>query len=164
MLRNWIVVCAGNLVGAAGWRCSSTLRAPESSNGGRLGQQALRVVAAKSALPVETAFFKGVLCNVLVCMAIWMAAAAAASSTRQSRSMPPIAAFVALGFEHSIANMFFFPLAMLLDPQHALAIARAMLGQPGPGHRGQPRRWQRAGGGVYWVIYEREASTTALPP
>jgi formate/nitrite transporter len=66
-------------------------------------------------MPFWAAFFKGVLCNVLVCMAIWMALAGRSVVDRAVAIVFPISAFVAAGFEHSVANMYFIPLAMLLE-------------------------------------------------
>jgi formate/nitrite transporter len=65
-------------------------------------------------MPFWTAFFKGVLCNVLVCMAVWMALAGRSVIDKVVAIVFPISAFVAAGFEHSIANMYIIPLAMLL--------------------------------------------------
>jgi formate transporter len=156
VLRNWLIVCAGNFVGAAGLALLVYWSRTASLNGGLFGQTALEIVAAKSALPAEVAFFKGVLCNVLVCMAIWMAAAGRSVVDKAVAIVPPIAAFVALGFEHSIANMFFFPLAMLLDPAHAAAIGVAMLANLGPVIAGNLVGGSVLVAGVYWVIYERD--------
>ena len=77
--------------------------------------QAIEIAAAKTALPFGEAFFRGVLCNVLVCMAVWMAMAGRSVMDKAVAIVPPVAAFVAAGFEHSIANMYWFPLAMLLQ-------------------------------------------------
>ena len=66
-------------------------------------------------MPFWTAFFKGILCNVLVCMAVWMALAGRSVVDKAVAIVFPISAFVAAGFEHSVANMYFFPLAMLLQ-------------------------------------------------
>ena len=71
----------------------------------------------KVELSVQAAFFRGVLCNLLVCMAVWMALAGHSVIGKVVVIVFPITAFVAAGFEHSIANMYFIPLAMLLDPQ-----------------------------------------------
>ena len=102
------------------------------------------------------AFFKGVLCNVLVCMAVWMAAAGRSVVDKAVAIVPPIAAFVALGFEHSIANMFFFAFAMLLDPARAGEIGIAMLANLGPVIAGNLVGGSVLVAGIYWVIYERD--------
>ena len=156
VLRNWVVVCAGNFVGAAGLALLVWLARTDDLDGGRLGAQALALVAAKSALPPLVAFFKGVLCNVLVCMAVWMAAAGRSVVDKAVAIVPPIAAFVALGFEHSIANMFFFAFAMLLDPARAGEIGIAMLANLGPVIAGNLVGGSVLVAGIYWVIYERD--------
>ena len=84
-------------------------------NNGAIAQEYLRIASAKVAMPFWTAFFKGILCNVLVCMAVWMALAGRSVIDKAVAIVFPISAFVAAGFEHSIANMFFIPLAMLLQ-------------------------------------------------
>jgi formate/nitrite transporter len=84
-------------------------------NGGAIGMTYLQIAAAKSSLPFWEAFFRGVLCNVLVCMAVWMSLAGRSVMDKFIAIVFPISAFVAAGFEHSIANMYFLPLAMLLQ-------------------------------------------------
>ena len=84
-------------------------------NNGAIAQEYLRIAAAKVTMPFWTAFFKGILCNVLVCMAVWMAFAGRSVIDKAVAIVFPISAFVAAGFEHSVANMYFIPLAMLLQ-------------------------------------------------
>lgn len=115
LLRNWTIVCAGNFIGAAGLALLVFLSRHPEMNNGAIGQEYLRIAAAKVAMPFWTAFFKGILCNVLVCMAVWMAFAGRSVTDKAVAIVFPISAFVAAGFEHSIANMFFIPLAMLLQ-------------------------------------------------
>jgi formate transporter len=113
VLRNWVIVCAANFVGAAGLAALVVLSGHLGMNGGAVATQAVKIAAAKAALPAAEAFFRGVLCNVLVCMAVWMAFAGRSVVDRTIAIVFPISAFVAAGFEHSIANMYFFPVAML---------------------------------------------------
>jgi formate/nitrite transporter len=115
VLRNWAVVCTGNFIGAAGLALLVFLSGHPEMNDGAIAEQYLKIAAAKCAMPFWTAFFKGVLCNVLVCMAVWMAIAGRSVIDKAVAIIFPISAFVAAGFEHSIANMFFIPLAMLLQ-------------------------------------------------
>lgn len=115
LLRNWMIVCVGNFIGAAGLALIVVLSRHPDMNNGAIAQQYLAIAAAKIALPFWVAFFKGVLCNVLVCMAIWMALAGRSVVDRAVAIVFPISAFVAAGFEHSVANMYFIPLAMLLE-------------------------------------------------
>ncbi len=115
LLRNWAIVCVGNFIGATGLALLVFLsHHPEMNNGG-IAQEYIRIAAAKVVMPFWTAFFKGILCNVLVCMAVWMALAGRSVIDKAVVIVFPISAFVAAGFEHSIANMFIIPLAMLLQ-------------------------------------------------
>jgi formate/nitrite transporter len=75
----------------------------------------VKVAAAKVALPFWEAFFKGVLCNLLVCLAVWMAMAGRGVTDKILAVVLPISAFVAAGFEHCVANMFIIPLGILLS-------------------------------------------------
>lgn len=115
LLRNWAIVCIGNFIGAAGLALLVFLSRHPEMNNGVIGQQYLEIAAAKVTMPFWTAFFKGVLCNVLVCMAVWMALAGRSVIDKAVAIVFPISAFVAAGFEHSVANMYLIPLAMLLE-------------------------------------------------
>jgi formate transporter len=121
VLRNWAVVSVANFVGAAGLALLVYLSGHWEMNGGAVGATYLKIVAAKAALTPSRAFFLGVLCNILVCMAVWMALAGRSVVDKFIAIVFPISAFVAAGFEHSIANMYFFPLALLLK-WHGLAL------------------------------------------
>ncbi len=123
VLRNWAIVCGGNFVGAAGLALLVFLSGHPEMNGGAIAQQYVKVAEAKLALPFWTAFFRGILCNVLVCMAVWMALAGRSVVDKAVAIVFPISAFVAAGFEHSIANMYIIPLAMLLQPGDAITLA-----------------------------------------
>lgn len=117
LFRNWIVVYLANFVGAFGlvllvvwsqhWRMNSEL----------VGVTALKIAAAKTALPFWEAFFKGILCNILVCLAVWLALAGRSVVDKIFAIVFPISAFVAAGFEHSVANMYFIPLGIFLKHQ-----------------------------------------------
>jgi formate/nitrite transporter len=162
LLRNWVVVCAANFAGAAGLALLVYLSGHWQMNGGAVAQSYLKIAAAKAALDPWTAFFSGVLCNLLVCMAVWMAMAGRSVVDRLVAVVFPVSAFVAAGFEHSVANMYFFAMALLLKqaglplPAGADAISvGAMLGNLAPVIAGN-----LVGGSVlvalaYWVIYLR---------
>ncbi len=115
LLRNWSIVCGGNFLGAVGLALLVVLSRHPEMNNGAVAQEYLRIAAAKVAMPFWTAFFKGILCNVLVCMAMWMALAGRSVVDKAVAIVFPISAFVAAGFEHSVANMYLIPLAMLLQ-------------------------------------------------
>lgn len=114
VLRNWLVVGLANLVGACGLALLVWLSGHAAMNGGAVARSVVAIASAKVQLSPGDAFFRGVLCNVLVCLAVWMALAGRSVVDKAVAIVFPITAFVAAGFEHSIANMYLFPLAMLL--------------------------------------------------
>lgn len=114
VLRNWAVVCVANFAGAAGLAVLVFLSGHLDMNDGAVGRAYLAIAAAKSTMSLTEMFFRGVLCNVLVCMAVWMALAGRSVIDKFVAIVLPISAFVAAGFEHSIANMYFFPLALMM--------------------------------------------------
>ena len=164
VLRNWVLVCLANFVGAAGLAVLIYLSGHWQMNGGAVGRQVVAIALAKQDLAPWTAFFRGVLCNVLVCLAVWMAMAGRSVMDKAVAIVPPVAAFVAAGFEHSIANMYWFPLAMLLQwggdpvPGQAMVTAWGMLANLGPVIAGN-----LLGGSVlvaltYQVVYRRPSN------
>lgn len=150
LLRNWIVVFAGNFFGAA---CTAVIvdwSGVMAMNGGAMAAAAVSIAEAKAALPTVELIFRGILCNALVCLAVWLSYAAHDVSSKIAAIVFPITAFVALGFEHVIANMYFLPIGMLAGAAVSLAdLARNML-------------WVTLGnliggsvlvGLVYWLVY-----------
>ena len=115
LLRSWAIVCAGNLVGAVGLALLVVLSHHHELNNGAVGQEYLKIASAKITMPFWTAFFRGILCNALVCLAVWMALAGRSVVDKIVAIVVPISAFVAAGFEHSVANMYLIPVAMLLQ-------------------------------------------------
>ena len=115
LLRNWCVVGLSNLLGAVGLALLVFLSGHTQLNGGAIAQTVLRIALAKQALPWQEALFRGLLCNLLVCMAVWMALGGRSLTDKAVAIVFPISAFVAAGFEHSIANMYLMPLAWLLQ-------------------------------------------------
>lgn len=106
LLRSWAVVYAGNFIGAAGLAIAFGL---SGFLEGSMGSTAAKIPETKAALlPIE-AFVRGALCNALVCLAIWLSFAARTATGKILAILWPISAFVLLGLEHSIANMYFFP-------------------------------------------------------
>lgn len=166
VLRNWAVVCAANFAGAAGLALLVFLSGHAGMNGGAVAQSYLKIAIAKSTMPVTELFFRGVLCNVLVCMAVWMVLAGRSVADKFFAIVLPISAFVAAGFEHSIANMYFFPLALLLKdsgialPAGADAITvYAMFRNLVPVIAGNIVGGSVLVALVYYVIYIRPAKT-----
>jgi len=113
ILKNWLVVCLANFIGAAGLALLVFFSGHNEMNNGAIAEQYIKIASIKTQLPFLTAFFKGLLCNVLVCMAVWMAYAGRSVVDKVVAVIFPISAFVAAGFEHSVANMYIIPLAML---------------------------------------------------
>jgi formate/nitrite transporter len=114
MLKAWAIIYGGNLIGAAGTALLVFLAGHHLYGGGKVGAAALAIAEAKSATPFLQAMLLGVLCNVLVCMAVWACFAARSAADKVLVIVLPIAAFVAAGFEHSVANMYFLPVALLI--------------------------------------------------
>jgi formate/nitrite transporter len=114
LLRNWLLVYLANAIGAIGLALFVYWSHHADMAGGNIGAQYVKIAAAKTAMPFAEAFFKGVLCNALVCLAIWLTLAGHTVTDKILAIVFPISAFVAAGFEHSIANMYFIPLGILL--------------------------------------------------
>jgi len=112
LLENWVVVLLGNFVGSLffAWLMyrSNLWQAP------LIAEQAIAIATAKTQLPFDVALVRGILCNWLVCLAVFMATAARDIPGKMLACFGPIMAFVASGFEHSIANMYFIPTGLLL--------------------------------------------------
>jgi formate/nitrite transporter len=165
VLRNWVVVCLANGVGAAGLAVLVFLSGHADLHGGAVGQQLVQIALAKQELSFGTALVRGVLCNILVCMAVWMAMAGRSVVDKAAAVMLPVMAFVAAGFEHSIANMYLMPLAMLLQQgSHSLAALppvtwAGMWGNLLPVILGNLLGGAVLVAGVYHVIYKRPGRT-----
>jgi len=162
VLRNWLLVGAANFAGAVVIAVLVWLSGHAQMNAGAVGATVLKITAAKASMPAWQAFFLGVLCNILVCMAVWMAMAGRSVVDKAAAIVLPISAFVAAGFEHSIANMYFFPLALLLKADGAALPAGgeaitlgAMLENLGPVIAGNIVGGSVLVAMVYWVIYLR---------
>ncbi|MGZ5071658.1 MAG: formate/nitrite transporter family protein [Usitatibacter sp.] len=129
VLFNWAVVCAANFVGAVALAGLVFMSGHPAMNDGAVGETYVRVAAAKTSLSTLHAFFSGVMCNVLVCTAVWVALAGRSVTDKLLAIVLPISAFVAAGFEHSIANMYVIPLAMMLQADAGRAVDFAGLGR-----------------------------------
>ncbi len=114
LLRNWVLVYCANAAGAIGLALVVYLSNHAAMNHGAVGIAYLKIAAAKTAMPFGEAFFKGLLCNLLVCLAVWIALAGRTVTDKIVAIILPVSAFVAAGFEHSVANMYFIPLGILL--------------------------------------------------
>ena len=112
--RNWGIVYAGNLVGALGTAVLVVVSGQYRFGGDTVGAVAMSTALTKVSYEPLAAFTLGILCNGLVCLAVWLTYSARTTTDRILAIVPPIAAFVAMGFEHSVANMYFIPVAMLI--------------------------------------------------
>ena len=116
LLRNWTLVYFSNLAGAIGCVILVALSGTLEMGGGAVGRTAAAIAEAKLGLGPLEAAARGILCNILVCLAVWLSFAAHSVSGKILAIVFPISAFVALGFEHSVANMYLIPIGMLAGP------------------------------------------------
>lgn len=113
MIRNLVVVYFANFIGALIIDVLVFLSGQFDFSGGGLGAYTIKVALAKTSIAPVTAVISGILCNILVCLAIVLAGTAKDSIGRIFGIFFPIAAFVVCGFEHCVANMFYIPAGML---------------------------------------------------
>jgi formate transporter len=171
LARNLSLVYAANFVGAAGLAALVALSGHARMNHGAVGEAAVALAAAKCALPFHEVFFKAVLGNLLVCLAVWISMAGRTVVDKAIAIVFPVSAFVACGFEHCIANMYLIPLGILLkDTFPGVSPHLAALDWPGLARNLLPATLGNLLGGagmvglVYWVIYRRGATPADTPP
>jgi formate transporter len=128
LLRNWALVYAGNFVGALGTAGILFVGKQYTFGKGAVGEQALAIATAKTGLGFLQAIALAAFCNALVCLAIWLTYSARSVTDKVLAIVPPIAAFVAAGFEHSVANMFFIPMGLLVKSDSAFVAAHPVDG------------------------------------
>ena len=119
LLRNWVIVYIGNFAGAILTAFGMFLTQQYLFGDGAIGAAVLKTGVAKTSLEFIPAVALGIFCNALVCMAVWLCFSARSTTDKILSIIAPITAFVAAGFEHSIANMYFIPIALFvkyLDP------------------------------------------------
>ncbi|HWI68953.1 MAG TPA: formate/nitrite transporter family protein [Nitrospiraceae bacterium] len=114
VMRNWGWVYLGNLVGAVGTAVLVWLAGVHSMSDGAVGETMVQIARSKIALDPVSAVARGILCNVLVCLAVWLCMGARSVTDKILATVFPITAFVACGFEHSVANMYFLPIGVAL--------------------------------------------------
>ena len=158
LLRNWGLVYVGNFVGAFATAVAVALSGTLDLGDGAVAKTAVGIAVGKVQLSAVEAFFRGVLCNALVCLAVWMCFAAHSVSGKILAIIFPITAFVALGFEHSVANMYLIPVGMLVAPEKSASILDVI---------GFVRNLILVSAGnvvggsvlvalVYWIVYRRQ--------
>ena len=174
LLGNWVVVWIGNFVGAFATALIVYVSEQYTFGGGAVGQTALGIAATKTSLGFVQAIALGILCNALVCLAVWLTYGAHTTTDKILAIIPPIAAFVAAGFEHSVANMYFISIGLLvksdddfvagLDPETAPDLAGLnwgsfFLDNLLPVTIGNVIGGALMVGAVYWLVYLRPKRT-----
>ena len=160
LLGNWVTVYLANFVGAAATALLVHWSGILELSGGASGHTAAAIARAKAELGLGPAFIRGILCNALVCLAVWICLAAHDVAGKILAIVIPISAFVALGFEHSVANMYLIPAGMLAGadiPVASLAtnLIPVTLGNIVGGSGGVAI--------VYWIVYCRDRRTPTSP-
>ena len=130
LLRNWCIVYCGNLAGSL--MIAALIWSTGLLDGG-FGRTAANIATAKLGLQPVELFARAILCNALVCLAVWLSVAARTAAGKVVTIVFPITAFVALGFEHSVANMYLLPVGLAAGAEGSIAeiivnIAIATLG------------------------------------
>jgi len=172
VLRNWVIVYCGNFVGSVGLVILVLFSHHLDMNGGRIALTILNTAIGKISPDTITLFFKGVLCNLLVCLAVWLAYAGRSVTDKILGLILPISAFVAAGFEHCIANMYFLPLAWLLTEAGKVPAGfdASLITIPGIIHNLVPVTLGNIVGGsgfvgfVYWTIYRKGLGARSNKP
>ena len=169
LLRNWSLAYIGNFVGAVGTAALVAASGQWALADARVGAAALALAHAKLSLDPLEAVVRGILGNALVCLAVWLCFSARSTSDKILCIVPPVSAFVAAGFEHSIANMYFVPLAIVLrndasviaatavpaDVLAALTWGRFLLWNLLPVTVGNVIGGGLMVGAIYWLVYLR---------
>jgi formate transporter len=173
LLKNWVVVYAGNFVGAVSTAGLVFVSGQYTFGQSAVGAAALATANAKVGFDFGQAVALGILCNTLVCLAVWLTFSARSTSDRILAIVPPITAFVAAGFEHSVANMYFLPLGLLIRWAAPLSFWQAigqteadyprltwegfLVGNLVPVTLGNIIGGAVLVGAVYWFVYLRSA-------
>ncbi len=124
LLRNWAIVYVGNFAGAIATAALLYAGKQYEFGKGGVGETALTIAATKTGYGFGQAIALGMLCNALVCIAVWLCYSARTTTDKILAIIPPISAFVAAGFEHSVANMFFVPFALFVKSDTAFVAAQ----------------------------------------
>ena len=155
VLRNWSLVYLGNVIGCLGTVALVMWADLGSLGGGAVGETAIQIAQAKVQLSFGETFARGILCNALVCLAVWQAMGGRSVSDKILAILLPVSAFVTIGLEHSIANWFFLPLGLAWDD-------RGLISQTGVAWNLIAATAGNIVGGtllvasVYWLAYLRE--------
>jgi formate transporter len=171
LLANWGIVYVGNFVGAVATAALMYATRQYTFGGGDVGKTALSIATAKVGYGFFQAIALGILCNTLVCLAVWLTYGARTVTDKIVAVLPPIAAFVAAGFEHSVANMYFIPYALFVKHDTAWAASTSDLPDASgltwkaffvdnllPVTIGNVIGGSLLVGAVYWFVYLRPSS------
>jgi len=171
MLRAWVIVYVGNFIGAVGVAVLVIAAGQYRFGEGSVAKVALDIAVSKVNLPFSESLALGILCNVLVCLAVWLSLGAHSTTDKVMAIIFPISAFVAAGFEHSVANMYLVPLGLLIKETAPASVWT----QVGEIARLDTLSWGAFAwslvpvtigniiggsvlvGGVYWFVYLRNA-------
>ena len=124
LLRNWAIVYAGNFAGSIATAALLYAGQQYEFGKGAVGATSLTIAAAKTGYGFSQAIALGMLCNALVCLAVWLCYSARTTADKILAIIPPITAFVAAGFEHSVANMFFIPFGIFVKSDTAFVASQ----------------------------------------
>ncbi|MBI5610973.1 MAG: formate/nitrite transporter family protein [Deltaproteobacteria bacterium] len=155
LLRNWLLVYVGNFVGSLAVAWAIALSGIAKLNAGAVGQTLDSIAVAKVSESFTEALVRGVLCNALVCLAVWLCFAARSVTDKVLAVLLPVSAFVTCGFEHSVANMFFLPVAMLTGGAASLTIDKLLIANLLPVTLGNIVGGALMVGGIYWFVFLR---------
>lgn len=177
LLLNWAIAFAGNFIGAIATAGLMFFTTQYTFGAGSVGLVALSMANSKAALAFVPALTLAIMCNALVCLAVWMCYAARTTIDRVITVIPPITAFAAAGFEHCVANMYFIPMGLFIkagapesfwksiDKSPAdfadLTWGNFLIGNLVPVTIGNIIGGSLMVGAVYWFVYLRR---TAVPP
>ena len=154
VMRSWLLVYVGNVVGCLATTLLVVWANVAGMGDGAVGEMAVRIARSKAELPLAEAFARGILCNALVCLAVWLTIGARSVTDKILAILFPITAFVAIGLEHSIANWFFLPFGLAVDTNDAVSIVgvgRNLIAVSA----GNVVGGTLLVAGVYWVAYLR---------
>ena len=171
VLKNWVIVYVGNLVGSLILVAVLIGANFAGMNGGAVGNAMINVAYSKISLAPGVIFFRGIMCNWLVCLAVWMGFAGRTVIDKVFTTIFPVMAFVACGFEHCVANMFFLPMGIAamgtygftgdIDPTKLDAMVQALNAGGACYNIGLATLGNIVGGAVfvgliYWFAYRKK--------
>jgi formate transporter len=176
VLKNWVIVYLGNFIGSILTALLMFLAKQYTFGSGSVGETALKIASSKVALGFAQAVALGILCNALVCLAVWLTYSGRSATDKILSIIFPISAFVAAGFEHSVANMYFIPYGLFIkmfDPAfvatlgdrvnlNGLTWGAFFLKNLLPVTIGNIIGGAVLVGAVYWWVYLADAKTSRL--